>query len=214
MTDPLTRSGAWDIDITLTRQSREIAVRINARESLVALVGQSGVGKTSVLDAIAGLLRPVRGHIAVGGEVLFDSDRGIDCPPALRGAGYVFQDSRLFPHLSVEQNLNFGARHAIGDTPITGLDECAELLGIAHLLHRRPRELSGGEIRRVAIGRALLRGPRFLLLDEPTASLDDDRRQDILRIVEEIRDRFALPILYVSHDRGEVERLAGRVVRL
>lgn len=207
-------AAAFDIDIVLQRADREIAVGITGGERLVALVGHSGVGKTSVLDAIAGLLRPVRGHIAVDGSVLFDSAGGTNVPPERRGAGYVFQDSRLFPHLSVEQNLTFGLRHGGQAEPIVELGECAELLGIAHLLQRRPRALSGGEIRRVAIGRALLRGPRFLLLDEPTASLDDARRDGILRIVETIRDRFSLPIIYVSHDQREVERLAGLVIRL
>lgn len=205
---------AFDIDIVIARPDRKIAARVASRESLVALVGPSGRGKTSVLDAVAGLIRPKCGHIAVGGTVLFDAAAGFDLPPEARGAGYVFQDSRLFPHLSVDQNLAFGMRYGTGRTPFADVAECADMLGIAHLLHRRPRELSGGEIRRAAIARALLRGPRFLLLDEPTASLDDARRQDILRIVEEIRDRFALPILYVSHDRSEVERLAGTTVSL
>ncbi len=205
---------AFDIDIALDRPDRRIAVRIAASGNLVALVGPSGTGKTSVLDAIAGLLRPARGHIAVGGTTLFDAAARIDLPPERRGAGYVFQDSRLFPHLTVEQNLRFGTRYTAGQVPFATAEECADLLGIAHLLHRRPRALSGGEIRRTAIARALLRAPRFLLLDEPTASLDDARRQDILRIVEEIRDRVALPILYVSHDRTEVDRLAGHVVEL
>lgn len=205
---------AFDIDIALDRPDRRIAVRIAASGNLVALVGPSGTGKTSVLDAIAGLLRPARGHIAVGGTTLFDAAARIDLPPERRGAGYVFQDSRLFPHLTVEQNLRFGTRYAAGQAPFATAEECADLLGIAHLLHRRPRALSGGEIRRTAIARALLRAPRFLLLDEPTASLDDARRQDILRIVEEIRDRFSLPILYVSHDRTEVDRLARLVVEL
>lgn len=205
---------AFDIDIAVKRPDRSIGVRIASTDSLVALVGPSGMGKTSVLDAIAGLLRPARGHIEVGGTRLFDVAAQIDMPPERRGAGYVFQDSRLFPHLSVEQNLDFGTRYAAGRAPFATAAECAELLGISHLLHRRPRELSGGEIRRTAIARALLRAPRFLLLDEPTASLDDARRQDILRIVEQIRDRFALPILYVSHDRSEVVRLAGHVVEL
>lgn len=205
---------AFDIDIAVARPDRSIEVRIASADSLVALVGPSGMGKTSVLDAIAGLLRPARGHIEVGGMRLFDAAAQVDMPPERRGAGYVFQDSRLFPHLSVEQNLAFGTRYAAGRAPFATAAECADLLGITHLLHRRPRELSGGEIRRAAIARALLRAPRFLLLDEPTASLDDARRQDILRIVEQIRDRFALPILYVSHDRSEVDRLAGHVVEL
>lgn len=205
---------AFDIDIAIDRPDRRIEVRIMSPDTLVALAGPSGMGKTSVLDAIAGLLRPSRGHIAVGGTRLFEAAAHFHVPPEQRGAGYVFQDSRLFPHLSVEQNLVFGTRYAAGRASFAGAAECAELLGITHLLHRRPRELSGGEIRRAAIARALLRAPRFLLLDEPTASLDHARRQDIIRIVEEIRDRFSLPILYVSHDRSEVDRLACPVVEL
>ncbi len=205
---------AFDIDIAVDRPDRRIELRAASTDRLVALVGPSGMGKTTILDAIAGLLRPSRGHIAVGGTRLFDAAAHLDMPPEHRGAGYVFQDSRLFPHLSVEQNLVFGTRYSAGRAPFADAAECADLLGITHLLQRRPRELSGGEIRRTAIARALLRAPRFLLLDEPTASLDDARRQDIMRIVEEIRDRFSLPILYVSHDRSEVDRLAGHVVEL
>ncbi len=203
----------FDIDIAVERPSRRIALSLQADESVVAITGPSGIGKTSVLDAIAGLLRPLEGRIAVAGRVLFDQASGIDLKPEERGCGYVFQDSRLFPHLTVEQNLTFGLRHAEGEA-LTTLAECADLLGIAHLLARRPRALSGGETRRIAIGRALLRGPRFLLLDEPLASLDDDRREGILQVIERIRDRFALPMLYVSHNPEEVRRLAGKAVAL
>lgn len=180
---------------------------------LTALFGPSGAGKTSLLNMVAGLLRPDGGHIAVDGEVLFDSATGIDLAPQDRRAGYVFQDGRLFPHMRVRDNLAYGARRAEGRSLMT-LDEAAAFLGIAHLLDRWPRTLSGGEAQRVAIGRALLSGPRFLLMDEPLAALDRARREEVLTVIERLRDEVRLPILYVSHDRHEVERLAGLIVEL
>lgn len=180
---------------------------------LIALFGPSGAGKTSLLNMVAGLLRPDNGRIAVDGEVLFDSAAGIDLAPQDRRAGYVFQDGRLFPHMRVRENLNYGARRAAGRSLMT-LDEAAAFLGIAHLLDRWPRTLSGGEAQRVAIGRALLSGPRFLLMDEPLAALDRARREEVLTVIERLRDEVRLPILYVSHDRHEVERLAGVIVEL
>lgn len=180
---------------------------------LTALFGPSGAGKTSLLNMVAGLLRPDGGHIAVDGEVLFDSATGIDHAPQDRRAGYVFQDGRLFPHMRVRDNLAYGARRAEGRSLMT-LDEAVAFLGIAHLLDRWPRTLSGGEAQRVAIGRALLSGPRFLLMDEPLAALDRARREEVLTVIERLRDEVRLPILYVSHDRHEVERLAGLIVEL
>jgi molybdate transport system ATP-binding protein len=177
---------------------------------LTALFGPSGAGKTSVLNMIAGLLRPDAGRVAVGGEVLFDSAGGVDVPVQARRAGYVFQDGRLFPHLRVRDNLAYGMR---GDG-LMGLDEVADFLGIAHLLDRWPRSLSGGEAQRVAIGRALLSNPHFLLMDEPLSGLDRARREDVMRVIERLRDEVQLPILYVSHDRAEVERLAGTIIEV
>jgi len=177
---------------------------------LTALFGPSGAGKTSVLNMVAGLLKPDAGHVAVGGEVLFDSATGVDLPVQARRAGYVFQDARLFPHLRVRANLAYGMR---GEGLMT-LEDAAQFLGIAHLLDRWPRSLSGGEAQRVAIGRALLSTPRFLLMDEPLTGLDRARREDVLRVIERLRDEVGLPILYVSHDRAEVERLATTIVEL
>lgn len=198
----------FDIDITVRRGEREIACHIAADTRLVALVGPSGAGKSSLLDAIAGLLRPERGRIALGGEVLFDSAAGVNLPPERRGAGYVFQDLRLFPHRNVRANLAYGARPGSW----ISFDEVVALLDIAPLLERWPGTLSGGEAKRVAIGRALLSAPRFLLLDEPLASLDPARGEEILTLVERIRDELDLPILHVSHDAGEVARLTDCVV--
>jgi molybdate transport system ATP-binding protein len=203
---------AFDIDVALVRGAARIAARFASPSGLTAMLGPSGAGKTSVLDMVAGLLRPDRGRIVVAGEVLFDSEAGIYVPPERRACGYVFQDIRLFPHRSVRDNLLYGWRLAPPTRRWIGLDEVVNFLGIGHLLERKPATLSGGEAQRVAIGRALLSGPRFLLMDEPLSSLDIARREEIMAVVERIRDELKLPILYVSHDRAEVNRLAQRVV--
>jgi len=205
---------SFEIDILLRRDDRVIACAFKSPGGLTALFGPSGAGKTSVLDAVAGLLRPERGRIAVAGTVLFDSEAGIDIAPERRACGYVFQDSRLFPHLSVADNLAYGWNLAPAERRWMAPEDAVAFLGIGHLLERMPRTLSGGEAQRVAIGRALLSGPAFLLMDEPLASLDEARREEIMRVIERVRDELRLPILYVSHDRSEVERLADRVITL
>jgi molybdate transport system ATP-binding protein len=187
----------------------DIAVSFRSDARLTALFGPSGSGKTSILNMIAGLLTPDRGRIAIDGELLFGD--GVDRQPEMRHAGYVFQDGRLFPHLRVRANLLYGARRGPGRL---GLDEVVELLGLGALLDRWPRTLSGGEQQRVAIGRALLSAPRFLLLDEPLASLDRARADEIMTMIERVRDELGLPILYVSHNRAEVDRLAAQVVEI
>lgn len=202
---------SFDVDVRRRMgPGAEVAVRFASGPGLTALFGPSGVGKSSVLAMVAGLIRPDAGHVRVGGETLFGE--GVNVPADRRAAGTVFQDARLFPHYRVRGNLLYGARRARGAG--MGLAEVADFLGIAHLLDRWPRTLSGGEAQRVAIGRALLSGPRFLLMDEPLASLDMARRQEIMALIERVRDELALPILYVSHDRGEVDRLASRVVEM
>lgn len=197
---------AFDIDIAGRVGEVEVAVRITGDAGLTILSGPSGVGKTSVLNMVAGLLRPLRGRIGVGGEVLFDASAGIDVPVAQRRAGYVFQEARLFPHMTVRANLVYGAASRVLDTSAIGF------LGIGHLLDRWPRSLSGGEARRVAIGRALLSNPRFLLLDEPLSSLDRAHRDAIMQVIEHIRDAIGLPILMVTHDAAEIARLATQTV--
>lgn len=193
---------------------RRIGLGLASDEAITALVGPSGAGKTTVLNCVAGLRRPDRGRIVVGGTVLFDSAADVNLPPERRRAGYVFQDARLFPHLKVESNLRYGERLTRREERWIGHDEVVEFLGIGHLLARWPATLSGGEVRRVAIGRALLAAPRFLLLDEPFASLDPARGEALMRLVERIRDELKVPILLVSHDRSEVARLAGHVATL
>ena len=182
------------------------------RPGVTALFGASGSGKSTVVNAIAGLLRPRRGRIAVNGDVLLDTDRGIAVPARRRRIGTMFQDARLFPHLSVHANLLFGWRRAQAPAPRGDVDRLIDLLGLGPLLDRRPATLSGGERQRVALGRALLCGPRALLLDEPLASLDAARKGEILPHLERLRDERALPIIYVSHAIDEVVRLADALV--
>jgi molybdate transport system ATP-binding protein len=203
-------------EVAVERQLGDVRVAADfaGNGGLTALFGPSGSGKSSILNMVAGLLKPDQGRIVVGGETLFDSAAGINLPPEKRRAGYVFQDGRLFPHKRVRDNLLYGLKLAEPARRWMSLEEAVDFLGIGPLLARWPRTLSGGEAQRVAIGRALLSGPRFLLMDEPLSSLDAARRQEIMRVIERIRDELALPILYVSHDHGEVERLAARIVDL
>lgn len=183
-----------------------------------ALFGHSGSGKTTCLRALAGLERPPGGYCAVAGEVWQDDARGIFVPTHRRAIGYVFQEASLFPHLNARGNLEFGQkrapRSAGPDTPAFAVDAVADLLGIAHLLERRPDELSGGERQRVAIARALLAAPRLLLMDEPLAALDLKRKLEILPYLERLHDELAIPMIYVSHAPDEVARLADHLVLL
>lgn len=205
---------SFEVEVERRLGEARIRARFTAPSGLTALHGPSGVGKSSVLNMIAGLLKPERGRIVVAGEVLFDSATGVGLPPERRRLGYVFQDGRLFPHLSVRDNLLYGRpRGTAGQAP-PAFDETVAVLGIAPLLERRPGGLSGGETRRVAIGRALLRQPRALLMDEPLSGVDPARREEVLTLIERLRDRLGLPILYVSHDRAEVERLAAHIVEM
>jgi molybdate transport system ATP-binding protein len=181
---------------------------------LTVLFGRSGAGKSSIVNAIAGLLQPRRGRIAVDGAVLLDTERGIDVPAHRRRIGYVFQEARLFPHLTVRHNLLFGRWFAPRGPAHAGLGDIVELLGLGALLDRRPGRLSGGERQRVAIGRALLSDPRLLLMDEPLAALDLPRREEILPYLETLRDQARVPIVYVSHAAAEVVRLATTIVLL
>lgn len=188
-----------------------VDVSFTAPIGLTALFGRSGAGKTTVVNAVAGLLRPDRGVIRAGDVTLLDTERGICLLPHRRRVGYVFQDARLFPHLTVRQNLLYG-RWFAGRAPSVDLGQIVDLLGIGDLLTRRPTGLSGGEKSRVALGRALLSNPRLLLLDEPLAALDDARKAEILPYLERLRDEVNLPMLYVSHAMTEVTRLATTLV--
>jgi molybdate transport system ATP-binding protein len=181
---------------------------------ITALFGPSGSGKTSILRALAGLLRPDHGRIALNGGLVQDSDANLFVPPERRRVGLMFQDGRLFPHMSVEDNLKFGWRRAENRASPAEIAHLLALLGLEPLLRRSPHHLSGGEKSRVALGRALLSSPRILLLDEPLASLDASRREDILPWLERLRDITRMPMIYVSHAVEEVARLADHVVLL
>lgn len=198
------------LDLQLRRGSFQRQVRIEDDARVIALSGHSGAGKTSVLHAIAGLVKPLSGHIRFDGRTLFDSAAGIDLPVHLRRVGYVFQDARLFPHLDVRRNLEYG-RHAGNASPGPGFDSVVELLGIGPLLRRRIANLSGGETQRIALGRALLSQPALLLLDEPLSMLDLARREELIPYLQRVRDETTLPIVYVSHSAEEVKRLTDAV---
>ena len=199
---------ALDIQLTQGSFTLEAAVRLEARAA--ALFGPSGAGKTTILDAIAGLRTPRRGSIVIDDRVLFSTEAGINLPAHRRHVGYVPQDVSLFPHMNVRRNLLYG-RHP-GLSP--DLDRVVGMLEIAPLLDRRVTDLSGGERQRVALGRALMSGPSLLLLDEPLAAVDVPLRRRILPYLLRVRDELQIPIVYVSHDREEAEELADVVVTL
>ena len=204
------------LNINLTHQqgafTLEASFTSNGR--LTALFGPSGSGKTTLINLIGGLIKPQQGKIEVDDRVLVDTQKRILLPPHKRRVGYVFQDARLFPHLSVAQNLRYGRFFTPANERYSDFDAVVELLGISHLLDRKPRLLSGGEKQRVAIGRALITSPRLILMDEPLAALDEARKAEIMPYIERLRDETKIPIVYVSHSISEVARLATDVVAL
>lgn len=189
-------------------------VDFKAPPGITVLFGRSGSGKTSIVNAVAGLLTPDEGRVALGDRVLLDTRRGINLPPQRRRIGYVFQEGRLFPHLTVRQNLTYGRLFAPHGASREDPDKVIAMLGLEPLLQRRPGRLSGGEKQRVAIGRALLSAPELILADEPLAALDEARKAEILPYFERLRDEVSVPVLYVSHSAAEVARLATTVVAL
>lgn len=204
-------------EICVSRQlgRLRLAVDITRPQGILGLFGPSGAGKSSLLNMVAGLLRPDDGRITINGVTLFDQARQIDLPIAQRRCGYVFQDLRLFPHMTVRANLLYGSRRSHDRSPgseTTDLDSIVSLLGIDHLLWRHSHNLSGGEAQRVAIGRAFLSAPRLLLMDEPLTGLDQSRRQDILAMITRTHAVTNIPILYVSHDRQELEYLTDDIL--
>ncbi len=203
------------IEINAARRLGDFALDIECKiegHGITALFGRSGAGKTSLVNLLAGLLSPEHGRIAIDSTVLFDSTTGIDVAPERRRLGYVFQESRLFPHLTVRGNLEYGMKRVPQAERRVAFDEVIDMLGIGDHLERRPQGLSGGERQRVSIGRALLSSPRLLLMDEPLASLDTSRKAEILPFIERLNDSFQIPIVYVTHAMDEIVRLADTLV--
>jgi molybdate transport system ATP-binding protein len=202
------------VDIDKRLGEFTLSARFESQGRVTGLFGASGAGKTSLVNMIAGLLRADRGTISLDGDVLDDTEKGFHLPAWQRRIGYVFQDARLFPHLDVAQNLDYGRRmNRLVDDPAQRA-RVTELLDIGHLLDRRPGKLSGGERQRVALGRALLAKPRLLLLDEPLGALDEGRRAEILPYLVRLRDEARIPMVYVSHDPAELRQLATQIVLL
>jgi len=202
--------------VDVSKQLGEFAIHASfASEGRVTgLFGASGAGKTSLVNMIAGLLQPDRGTIAIDGETLDDATTGSHVPVHRRRIGYVFQDARLFPHLDVRRNLDYGRRMNRLTEDAALRRRVTDLLDIGDLLDRRPGKLSGGERQRVALGRALLSQPRLLLLDEPLGSLDEERKEEILPYLVRLRDEAGIPMVYVSHDASEMRQLASQIVML
>lgn len=196
------KQGGFTIDIDIAIES----------SGVTAFYGPSGAGKTTIINMIAGLSRPDAGRIVMNGRLLFDSGRGVDLPPERRRVGYVFQDARLFPHLSVRGNLTYGMRLLPKPERYVHFDQVVQLLGIDSIIERRPAKLSGGEKQRVAIGRALLCSPAILLMDEPLASLDSGRKSEVLPFISRLGRDFSTPIIYVSHIMEEIDQLADHLV--
>jgi molybdate transport system ATP-binding protein len=200
------------VDVQHRLGSFDLKAQFVSGGRVTALFGQSGSGKTSLVNIIGGLIRPDHAYISLNGDVIVDTKHKVFVPKHRRRVGYVFQEGRLFPHLTVRQNLLYGWWFTPATKRLGQLAPIVDLLGIGHLLDRRPRSLSGGEKQRVAIGRALLATPRLLLMDEPLASLDEARKAEILPYLERLYDETEVPIIYVSHSVPEVARLASTVV--
>jgi molybdate transport system ATP-binding protein len=202
------------VDVEKQLGEFSLAATFASEGRVTGLFGASGSGKTTLVNMIAGLLRPDRGTIVIDGETVDDTTAGIHVPSHRRRIGYVFQDARLFPHLNVAQNLDYGRRmNHLSDDPVQR-KRIVELLDIGALLDRRPGKLSGGERQRVALGRALLSKPRLLLLDEPLGALDESRKLEILPYLVRLRDEANVPMVYVSHDAAELRQLATQIVML
>ncbi len=202
------------IDVEKRFDGIHLAFAFESEGPVTGLFGPSGAGKTTLVSMIAGLVRPAAGRIAIDGVTLFDSTRAIDVPVHLRRIGYVFQEGRLFPHMSVSENLDYGRRMLKLPHDVPEFRRIVTMLDIEPLLSRRPGKLSGGERQRVAIGRALMSRPQLLLLDEPLAALDPVRKSEIMPYLLRLRDEAAIPMIYVSHYARELKRIANVIVRL
>jgi molybdate transport system ATP-binding protein len=205
------------IDVKIRKRQGDFSIDADFHvqgTGVTALFGPSGAGKTSIVNMVAGLVKPDAGHIGVNQRRLFDSAMGINLPPEKRRIGYIFQDGRLLPHFTVRSNLTYGMHLTPADKRFVSFDQVVALLGIESLLERRPAKLSGGEKQRVAIGRALLTSPDLLLMDEPLASLDAARKLEVLPFIATLSHKYSIPTLYVSHSMAEIRQLADHLVTI
>ena len=203
------------ISLSLRKQLKNSLLNISfssEETGITALYGRSGAGKTSLANMISGLLKPDEGFIKIKNQLIFCSQKAIDLKPENRGIGYVFQEARLFPHMTVKDNLLFGTRFKRLESRPLSIAEVVEVLSLTNLLDRRPDSLSGGEAQRIQLGRAILSHPKILVMDEPLSSLDQTRKQEILPLIERLRDEFNIPILYITHSMEEIIRLADRLL--
>jgi len=203
------------ISLSLRKQLKNSLLNISfssEETGITALYGRSGAGKTSLANMISGLLKPDEGFIRIENQLIFCSQKAINLKPENRGIGYVFQEARLFPHMTVKDNLLFGTRFKRLESRPLSITEVVEVLGLTNLLDRRPDSLSGGEAQRIQLGRAILSHPKILVMDEPLSSLDQTRKQEILPLIERLRDEFNIPILYITHSMEEIIRLADRLL--
>lgn len=202
------------LDVTIKFRDFALETKFQGDIRILAITGRSGIGKTSLLNAIAGLITPARGHIKLDHETLFDHEHGINIAPRHRRIGYVFQDARLFPHMTVSGNLDYAAYQARKRPAVMDRKRLVDLLGIAPLLHRYPDSLSGGEQQRVAIARALLSAPRLLLLDEPLSAIDSKRREMIRSMLIDLKQEIAVPMILVSHSAEDIAQLSDHELSL
>jgi molybdate transport system ATP-binding protein len=203
-----------DIHIRFARGDFVVNVQQKIESSVTGLFGPSGSGKSTLLGLLGGFIKPDSGHIILDGSCLFDSAKRVNLAPHMRCIGTLFQDGRLFPHLSIKKNLTYGLNLIAEENRVIQFDAIVEMLELSDFLARRPHELSGGEIQRVALGRALLTSPKLLLLDEPLSSLDMRLRQQILPFLKLIKDEIKIPMIYVSHDMSEIEYLTDKIMRI
>ena len=203
-----------DIHIRFARGDFVVNVQQKIESSVTGLFGPSGSGKSTLLGLLGGFIKPDSGHIILDGSCLFDSAKSVNLAPHMRRIGTLFQDGRLFPHLSIKKNLTYGLNLIAEENRVIQFDAIVEMLELSDFLARRPHELSGGEIQRVALGRALLTSPKLLLLDEPLSSLDMRLRQQILPFLKLIKDEIKIPMIYVSHDMSEIAYLTDKIMRI
>jgi molybdate transport system ATP-binding protein len=201
-----------EVKASLKRNHFDLDVDLRLGERVTALFGPSGAGKSTILSIIAGIVAPTHGRVVIEGECLFDSKQNINIPIYKRRIGLVFQDGKLFPHLTVEENLSYALNLTFTDSRQFTYLQILELLELGRLLKQKPHQLSGGEKQRVAIGRALLSSPRLLMLDEPLASLDERLKKQILPFLKLVAEEISIPMIFISHSIEEVQQITSNII--